>query len=134
MDDGRVCIVAVFTFASCDDWTEVESLTVNQPNIAEQEPALYEKYLESIRNYRHVSHKVVIAQFDNLDNQGGRRYHLTNLPDSIDIISLKQPEVLPDWMQKEMMTCRDRKGMKFVYEIDLLPSHKSIKIWKVHPK
>ena len=113
-----VCIVAVFTFASWDDWTEVESLTVNQPNIAEQEPALYEKYLESIRNYRHVSHKVVIAQFDNLDNQGGRRYHLTNLPDSIDIISLKQPEVLPDWMQKEMMTCRDRKGMKFVYEID----------------
>lgn len=113
-----VCMTVAFTFASCDDWTEMESLTVNQPNIAEQEPALYEKYLESIRNYRHLEHKVVIAQFDNQDNEGGRRYHLTNLPDSIDFISLKQPEVLPDWMQKEMVTCRERKGMKFVYEID----------------
>ena len=78
---AAVFLTANFSFTACNDWTEVESLTVNQPNIMEENPAKYEKYLESLRAYRRLDHKIAIAQFDNQDNEGGRRYHLTNLPD-----------------------------------------------------
>lgn len=103
---------------SCDDWTELESLATKTENIMEQEPEVYQKYLENLRSYRFSDHKTVIAGFDNQSSQGKRIYHLTQLPDSIDIVSLDNPEVMPDWLQKELTYCREQKGMKFIYEID----------------
>lgn len=103
---------------SCDEWTEVESLTTKTENIMEQDPELYQKYLENLRNYRLSDHKTVIAGFDNQSSQDKRVCHLTQLPDSIDMVSLDNPEVMPDWLQKELTYCREQKGMKFIYEID----------------
>ena len=39
-------------FVSCDDWTDVESISIKQPGIEEQNPELYTKYLENLRQYK----------------------------------------------------------------------------------
>ena len=76
-------------FVSCDDWTDVESIDIKQPNIEEQNPELYTKYLENLRQYKESEHKIVYVQFDNTHKgYQSRADHLTDLPDSIDIISL----------------------------------------------
>ena len=39
-------------FVSCDDWTDVERISIKQPGIEEQNPELYTKYLENLRQYK----------------------------------------------------------------------------------
>ena len=75
--------------ASCSDWTETESLKLNEPTIETQNPELYEQYLENLRAYKSSAHQVVIASFDNVaDLPTSRSQHLTDMPDSLDYICL----------------------------------------------
>lgn len=74
---------------SCSDWTEMESIKLNEPGIESQNPELYAKYLENLKAYKDESHKVVIASFDNkITAPACRNEHLTDMPDSIDYICL----------------------------------------------
>lgn len=112
------CFLAVGGFTSCSDWTEVESLTIKNENSINQNPDLYQRYLQDLWNYRNMEHKIVIAGFENQMGESGRAHHLTQLPDSIDIVQLNNPDICPDWMKEEINYCREQKGMKFVYCID----------------
>ena len=38
-----------FTLGACSDWTDIEGIDIKQPNIQEQNPELYTKYLENLR-------------------------------------------------------------------------------------
>ena len=41
-----------FTLGACSDWTDIEGIDIKQPNIQEQNPELYTKYLENLRQYK----------------------------------------------------------------------------------
>ena len=114
---AALLFAANLAFISCDDWTDVESIDIKQPNIEEQNPELYTKYLENLRQYKESEHKIVYVQFDNTHKgYQSRADHLSDLPDSIDIISLVSPELISDEVA-EMKQIRRDKGTKVIYTI-----------------
>ena len=85
-----------FTLGACSDWTDIEGIDIKQPNIQEQNPELYTKYLENLRQYKaDTEHKKVYAWFDNSEKKSvSRAQHLVDLPDSLDVVSLLCPDNL----------------------------------------
>ena len=58
-----------FTLGACSDWTDIEGIDIKQPNIQEQNPELYTKYLEKltantkpIRNIKKCTRGLIIAK------------------------------------------------------------------------
>lgn len=107
-------------FVSCNDWTDIETVDVKQPSIEEQNPELYAKYLDNLRQYKaDAEHKKVYVWFDNSEkNPYSKGQHLAVLPDSIDVVSLMHPDHLADWELQEMTEIREKKGTKIVYGVD----------------
>lgn len=112
-------IATTLSFASCSEWTEMESIEVVQPNIENQNPKLYAQYLEQLRNYKKTNHKTVYAWFDNsVKVPYNRSQHITEIPDSVDVVALMYPENLVNREVEEIANIRERKGTKVIYSID----------------
>ena len=114
-----------FTLGACSDWTDIEGIDIKQPNIQEQNPELYTKYLENLRQYKaDTEHKKVYAWFDNSEKHpSSYAQHITSLPDSIDIVGLMYPSELAAFEKEEIMTLQ-QKGTKVVYAISYDEIHK----------
>jgi hypothetical protein len=107
------------SFASCSDWTDPESVHLDEPDITTQNPALYQKYLQALREYKNSEHSKVYWWFDNSQkNPESRLQHINALPDSVDVISLVYPDNLADWELQEMAEVRKDKGTKVIYTVD----------------
>ena len=107
--------LAVSLMASC---TDVESIELNRPGLDEQSSELYAKYLKNLNDYKESeSHKVAYAWFDNsVKNPYSRGQHLSDVPDSLDVVSVTEPADLAEFELKDMATVR-AKGTKVVYTI-----------------
>lgn len=113
-----IAVLCAAGLSSCAKWTDPESIPIKYPNIKEDNPALYEEYLSSIRDYRKSEHKVVIAKFDNKATApGGRAEHINCLPDSIDYVVLTHPDNLHPMIVEEMAEIREKKGIRTLYSI-----------------
>lgn len=112
-------LTAGLTFTSCNDWTEMESIDIKKATIEEQNPELYARYLQNLRQYKESEHQQVYAWFDNREKTPfTRAQHLTELPDSIDAVVLDYPENLADWEMKEMTELQSKKGTKVIYDLN----------------
>lgn len=82
---------------SCDDWTETESLAIAPQLPEDQNPELYARYAQAIRDYKARTHYLVFARFDNgrSDNAGEQNY-LRSLPDSLDAVILEHADALTE--------------------------------------
>lgn len=111
-----LCFVAAIIASSCSDWTEPESLGIKQPGFEQQNPELYARYLESLRNYKQSEHPVIYAWFDNVRKQPvTRAHHLSSVPDSVDVISLLSPDSLCAREIEEMRSVQKEKGTKVIF-------------------
>lgn len=111
-------LALVLIASSCSDWTDVESLDINQNGLPEQNPALYAKYLENLRAYKESDHKQAYVWFDNSEKApSSRAHHITDLPDSIDVVNMVYPGDLADFELKDMEEIRSEKGTKIVYTV-----------------
>ena len=111
-------MLSVCMLSACTDWTEPESLTLHSSSFEEQNPELYAAYIKDLCNYKSSEHKVMLVSFDNpLVAPANRAEHLTVLPDSIDFISLNNPDQLCGDIQNEMVKIRE-KGTRTVYTIN----------------
>ena len=111
------CFAAVTSFSACEDWTEVESVTIQTPGVDEQNPEEYAKYIQNLNTYKNASHKIVYAWFDNSEKVPfSRGQHITDTPDSLDVISMMHPGNLAEYELTDMQTVR-QKGTKVVYTI-----------------
>lgn len=113
-----VSVLALLAAAqtSCDDWNDPENLDVNVPAHS-TEPG-YTEYLALLREYRQSKHKIVYAEFENVESPRSRAEHPASLPDSIDYICLNHPEVMPQWLDKELKAVKADKGMQVIYAVD----------------
>lgn len=110
---------ATFTLGACNDWTEIEGVKVPNPNIEQQNPELYAQYLAALRSYKQSSHQVTYAWFDNhVKVPFTRAQHLTELPDSLDVVALMYPDQLVDRELDEIKTIREQKGTKVIFTIN----------------
>lgn len=111
------CFAAATCFSACDDWTEVENVTINTPGIEELNPEQYAKYLQNLVEYKNSDHKVVYAWFDNSEKTPfSRGQHISDAPDSLDVISMMYPAELAEFELTDMQKVR-AKGTKVVYTI-----------------
>jgi len=100
-------------FTSCDEWTEDESVTINQPANPD-----YDAYLSYLREYKNSDHKWVYAWFDNSEKAPfSRGQHMYDVPDSVDVVCLMYPEELAPFETEEMAMLQHNKGTKVVYSI-----------------
>lgn len=110
---------SVLALSACSDWTETESIDLNQPDITDQNPELYAKYLTNLREYKKSDHKLVYVWFDNSQKVPfNRAHHITDLPDSIDVVSMIHPDNLADWELDEINQVRNEKATKVIYTIN----------------
>ncbi|MGN0213229.1 MAG: glycoside hydrolase family 18 [Muribaculaceae bacterium] len=113
------CLVAALSLASCDDWTDVEGLDIIDPTIENTNPELYAQYLAALRQYKESDHKKTYAWFDNsVKITYSRAHHVSDVPDSVDVISLMSPADIMDTELAEIKQVREQKGTRFVYDID----------------
>ena len=109
---------SALAFASCNDWTEYESLDVKTPSLEDQNPGLYAEYVKSLKAYKTGVHKAVFVTFNNIEKTPSKQAeHLTVIPDSVDFISLDNPTKLNEVIISEMTKVRE-KGTKVIYDID----------------
>ena len=114
-----IAAFSMLALSACSDWTETESIDLGQPDITNQNPELYAKYLQNLREYKKSDHTLVYVWFDNSQKVPfNRSHHITDLPDSIDVVSMIHPDNLTDWELKEINQVRSEKAMKVVYTID----------------
>lgn len=113
------CLTAAFAMSSCNDWTDIESLDIQQPDIADQNPELYAQYLENLRNFKNSDHKATYVWFDNSEKVPfNRAQHITTIPDSVDVVAMMYPNNLAPFEQEEMETVRNEKGTKFIFTMN----------------
>ncbi|MCC8034909.1 MAG: glycoside hydrolase family 18 [Rikenellaceae bacterium] len=113
-----LAVASALGFNSCSDWNEEESLDIKTPSLEDQNPKLYAQYLENLRRYKARPHKVVFASLDNYTTYASQKsQQLKSLPDSIDYISLMNPDARSPLLDKDIEEVRG-KGTKVVYDID----------------
>lgn len=106
-------VVGGSLFTSCSDWNDDESVDIKQSTHPD-----YDKYLESLRAYKNSDHKYVYAWFDNsVKAPYSRGQHVSDIPDSVDVVSLMYPDGLADFELKDIETLQKDKGTKVVYTI-----------------
>lgn len=112
-------LVVFMALTSCSKWTDTESITYKYDKLEDVAPALYERYLENLREYRDSEHKIFIAKFDNKETlPGSRAEHISCLPDSVDYVILSNPTQINEQIAKEMVSIRQVKGIKTLFSIN----------------
>lgn len=93
-------IAAIFTasagclLTSCDEWTEMEQVGYVTTTPEGQNPELYARYAQAVRDYKGRQHYMVCVRFDNGHTGEGEKDFLRSMPDSIDAVILENPETL----------------------------------------
>jgi hypothetical protein len=119
-----IFITAIFisisgTFLSCSDWNSPESLDIEVPRVEDENNALYQQYLENLRNYKRSYHQLLIGFFDNSNKTyDSRGKHLSSVPDKVDILSLLAPDSLTDTELRDINVLRNDKGTRIIYSIN----------------
>ena len=106
----NVCLLTAFLLTattSCDDWTEMEIHETDVNGAKEQNPEQYAVYTQNLRAYKATKHTVVYARLDNApDKATSEKFFLRSLPDSIDIVSMRNADRLTDFDREDMAMVR----------------------------
>lgn len=106
-----------FFMVSCD--TDIESVKLNEPDIAKQNSELYNTYLSNLRTYKASAHKAVFGWFDNsVKTPASQGQNIVAVPDSLDYLVITTPENLNAREYTEIGTILDTKGTRTLYEIN----------------
>ena len=85
---------SIVALSACSEWTETESIVLEENGVNQQNPAAYAKYLENLANYKKSDHKVTYGWFDNSEKTPYTRgQHLADVPDSLDAVVLNTPQL-----------------------------------------
>ena len=118
----NVCLLTAFLLTattSCDDWTEMEIHETDVNGAKEQNPEQYSVYTQNIRAYKATKHAVVYARLDNApDKATSEKFFLRSLPDSIDIVSMRNADRLTDFDREDMAMVRADYGTRVLYYVD----------------
>lgn len=111
-------LLALFTIASCSDWTDQEGLDIDRQNAKEQNPELWARYMEVLRSYKQSKHFVTYARFDNGAEQSKNEgAYLRSLPDSLDIVTPSNPEKFTSYDYEDILLLQE-KSTKVLYLVD----------------
>jgi len=120
---GMMAVASVLA-VSCD-WTDPEPVGVDFDSVEDVAPDAYQQYLSNLRAYRTNGHKKAYAWFTNKASFNSQADHVSAVPDSIDVLVLGRPDVLPQSVIDEMNEKRSNTGMQMAYVVDYAVIKKS---------
>lgn len=113
----NLLFIALLT--SCDKWTAVEPEGINFAHPWDQNPALWEKYKASLRDYKSRDHYLFYARFDNAPEKAtSEKDFMRCLPDSLDYVSLTNADNFSDYDREDLAWMKSI-GTKVLYQVDL---------------
>lgn len=100
-------LVGSALFASCSDWTEMES--INQDSMLENTTS--DEYYEALRAWKaSKDHQITFGWYGNWNGVGANLEHsLRSLPDSVDFVSI--------WGAWKNLTPAQKEDLKYVQEV-----------------
>lgn len=111
-------LLCVTGLASCNDWTELETVESNVQKPWEQDPALWAEYTSALRAYKQSEHFIVYARLHNSpEKAASEKDYMRCLPDSLDIVSLDNADNFSAHDREDMSIMRE-KGTKVLYHLD----------------
>lgn len=111
-------LLALFTIASCSDWTDQKTVDVAPQNAKEQNPELWARYMEVLRIYKQSKHFITYGSFDNgADQPKNEGAYLRSLPDSLDMVTPSNPEKLTSYDCEDILLLQE-KSTKVLYLVD----------------
>lgn len=107
--------MSAFVLASCSDWTDYSSLDFSPASPQEQNPQAYEERLAVARAFKQTEHNISIATIEGTsDIPSSRSQHLTDIPDSVDYICIRNFSGLHPVIASEISSVRAQKGTKIL--------------------
>lgn len=104
--------------AACSDWNEPESVNLDINSAKDQNPELWARYMQVLHTYKQSKHYITYARFDNsLDKSVNEGNYLRSLPDSIDIVTLSNPDKLSDYDLEDIPLLQE-KSVCVLYLVD----------------
>lgn len=104
---------------SCDDWTETEPVGYDITTPEGQNPELYARYTQAVRNYKEREHYFVCVRFDNGHSGGGEKDFLRSLPDSIDAVILENAAALTSFDLEDMAVLQRNFATRMLFSFNL---------------
>ena len=118
----KLCLLTTFLSVAavgCDDWTEMEIHDSQVNGFKEQNPQEYAAYTQNLRAYKATKHAVVYARLDNAPEVStGEKDFLRALPDSIDLVSMRNAGRLSGFDREDMKLVRTDYGTRVLYYVD----------------
>lgn len=113
-----VTVVAFVASASCNDWTEMETVEQKVTQPWEQNPELWAQYTTALRDYKQSEHFIVYARLHNSPEQAvSEQNYMRCLPDSLDIVTLTNADNFSAFDAEDMPVMHE-KGTKVLYQVD----------------
>lgn len=111
-------------FASCSEWTEPENLDFRHQTPEEIDPAAYEAYLSTIREYKKTEHNLMfVTMKGSADHPSSQNQHLMAMPDSADFVVVDIDDALNTAVVSEIPQLLQRKGTEALLFIDYARIH-----------
>lgn len=122
-DDMKKIFIPIFAsallLASCSDWTKPESLQYRPLSPEEQDPDAYAKALAAVKEYKQTKHDIMIVTMKGTsETPVARPQHLMNMPDSADIICVKNAAGLHPSLVAEISQVLETKGTRSLVFVD----------------
>lgn len=113
-----VFVMFVFALMSCSDWTELETVSIETGRPWQNDPELWARYMEVLRDYKASEHFTIFAHLQNSpETAGSERDFMRCLPDSLDIVSLTNGDRFSQYDREDLKMMHDM-GTKVLYHID----------------
>lgn len=112
-------LLAAFVLpTACSDWTDSETVDLGINSAKDQNPELWARYMQILHTYKQSKHYVTYVRFDNaLDNPVNEGGYLRSLPDSLDIVTLSNPDKATTYDKEDMVLLKE-KSTRILYLVD----------------
>ena len=112
---------------ACSDWNEPETLKFDTIGPESQNPELYARYTESLKEYKKRPHYLVYARLDNAPKVSvSEKDFLRGMPDSLDYVVLTRPEQITDFDREDMKKVQADMDTRILWYADLFKDKDAI--------
>lgn len=118
----NMALLVLLTLAlptACSDWNDIEPVNIDPQHPKDQNPELWARYMESLRVYKQERpHHITYGSFNNGAEQSKNEgAYLRSLPDSLDIVTLANPENITSYDREDIPTLQE-KSTRVLYLVD----------------
>lgn len=124
--DRKISIIATLIivllmmagFTACEKWNEPQSVEIDVKTPKEQNPELWARYMDVLKQYKQSKHFIAYARFENgAEKPAGGAQLLRTMPDSLDVVSLANADRMSD-ADREDIAVLHEKSTRVLFLVD----------------